>query len=296
MEAIKAEKAKGAHANSTKLEQLNVERRQTLALIPHLTSGWIKVIDDEIAQTIKAHPGIENLRSEADLRRAIAQENATLAKNPALVPARAEAARSLAAKTHAEQVSDAAERIAYKTGEKASQTPAGPARDRAMADRKAAFERYTETMKARSAAADAEFTARQAVKAITHNRDELATELQKFSAKEVRGAWSWLDNLRFLRHLLPAPDLTTPGGLREYEAVTTGDLGHRAPVENPPLLRLLDKGFFNPTGSFDLAFFEEMAHSGFWPGATWEAGHADPMHFELFEGRTSIKAPGIISP
>jgi hypothetical protein len=286
LEAIKAEKAKGSRADPKKLGQLNTERRGTLALIPHLTSGWIKIIDGEIAKTIQNHPVIENLRSPADLKRGIAEANAAIAK------ARGEAARTLAAKARAEQVSDAAGVAAYKTGERANKTPTGPARDKAVADRRAAFDRYTETMKARSAATDAEFNARQAVKTNTHNRDELAAELQKFGAKEVLGAWSWLDNLRFLRHLLQAPDLSSAAGLKEYESVTTGDLSRRAPVENPPLLRLLDKGFFNPKGGFDLAFFEEMAHSGFWPGATWEAGSADPMHFELFEGRTSIKAPG----
>jgi hypothetical protein len=58
------------------------------------------------------------------------------------------------------------------------------------------------------------------------------------------------------------------------------------------LLRLLDRGFFNPDGNFDLAFFEEMAHSGFWPGATWDVGWVDSMHFELVEGEMRIQVPG----
>lgn len=286
LEAIKAEKAKGVRADSKKLEKLNTDRRDLLSLIPPLTSGWIKVLDDEIAKTIQNHPGIENLRSPAELRRGIADANAAIGKG------RGEAARTLAAKARAVRVSDAAGAAAYKIGERLNKTAEGPARVKVRAETKAAFDRYTETMKARSAATDAEFKARQAVKTSTHNRDELVAELKKVSAKDVIGAWTWLDNLRFLRHLLQAPDLSSAAGLKEYESVTTGDLSRKAPVENPPLLRLLDKGFFNPTGAFDLAFFEEMAHSGFWPGATWEAGHADPMHFELFEGRTSIKVPG----
>jgi hypothetical protein len=102
LEAIKAEKAKGARADPKKLEKLKTERRGTLSLIPLLTSGWIKVIDDEIAKTIQSHPAIENLRSPADLRRGIAEANA------AIVKGRAEAARTLAAKARAEQAGAAA--------------------------------------------------------------------------------------------------------------------------------------------------------------------------------------------
>jgi hypothetical protein len=91
---------------------------------------------------------------------------------------------------------------------------------------------------------------------------------------------------------LSAPDLSTPSGLKDFEGLTTGDLQHMAPVDNPPLLRLLEVGFFNPKGAFDLEFFEEMAHSGFIPGATWNFGGADPMHFELLEGRDKIRSPG----
>ena len=49
----------------------------------------------------------------------------------------------------------------------------------------AAFNRYSETVRARTAATDAEFKARQALKTSTQNRDELVAELKKVSAKDV---------------------------------------------------------------------------------------------------------------
>ena len=48
-----AEEAKGVRADLKRLEKLNTQRREMLSLIPLLTSGWIKVIDDEIAKTIR---------------------------------------------------------------------------------------------------------------------------------------------------------------------------------------------------------------------------------------------------
>ena len=100
--------------------------------------------------------------------------------------------------------------------------------------------------------------------------------------------------MRELRQTLVAPDLSTPAKIRAFERLMTGDQKSKAAVENPPLLQLLEHGIFNPEGAFGLAFFEEMAHSGFWPGATWSFGGADPMHFELLEGRNRIRSPGKI--
>ena len=68
-----AEEAKGVRADSKRLEKLNTQRREMLSLIPLLTSGWIKVIDDEIAKTIQNYPGIEDLRSPVELSRGIAE-------------------------------------------------------------------------------------------------------------------------------------------------------------------------------------------------------------------------------
>lgn len=79
-------------------------------------------------------------------------------------------------------------------------------------------------------------------------------------------------------------------------AATTGNLSERPggrgyPVRNPPLLRLVDIGFFNPKGNFDIDFFMEMAHSGFLSRAMWS--NPNYMHFELVEGRHSIYDPGM---
>jgi hypothetical protein len=59
---------------------------------------------------------------------------------------------------------------------------------------------------------------------------------------------------------------------------------------------LLDIGYFNPTGAFDLAFFEEMAHHGFVPGASWNPDSVDSMHFQFVAGRNSILEPGKRKP
>jgi len=131
-------------------------------------------------------------------------------------------------------------------------------------------------------------------------RDALADELRQSDKPELKGAWRWLDQLRELRQALAAPDLATDSGMRAYERFTTGDLselGSDSVADNPPLLRLLDIGFFNPTPEFDVDFFEEMAHSGFQPGASWQFGGVDSMHFELTEAaRFTILSPGILPP
>ncbi len=119
--------------------------------------------------------------------------------------------------------------------------------------------------------------------------------LKASDTPKLQHSWVWIERLRELRQALAAPDLSTPAGLAAYERLTTGNLSELsgdAPVDNPPLLRLLDIGFFNPRGAFGLAFFEEAAHSGFWPGASWDFGSVDSMHFELAEGRNSLRKPG----
>jgi len=68
------------------------------------------------------------------------------------------------------------------------------------------------------------------------------------------------------------------------------------------LLGLLDRsdrktdegGFFNPDPDtekrgFNLLFFKTMVKHGFQPGATWQAGSTDPMHFDFVEGWSKLK-------
>ena len=145
------------------------------------------------------------------------------------------------------------------------------------------------------AAIGTELDTRRELAGATSARETLSAEFKKADIPELRGTWAWIASLRELRQALTAPDLKPAAGMEAFERLTTGDLtelGSDARADNPPLLRLLEVGFFNPKGAFDLAFFEEMAHSGFWPGATWNFGGADSMHFELVEGRHSIKEPG----
>ena len=126
----------------------------------------------------------------------------------------------------------------------------------------------------------------------TSARDALALELKKSNVPKLSEKWIEIRRLRDYRKSLATPDLSKPATIRSFERLTTGNLKEDAPVRNPPLLRLLDKGFFNPKVGFNLDFFKEMTRNGFWPGATWS--NPDSMHFELVEGRFSINTPGII--
>ena len=139
-----------------------------------------------------------------------------------------------------------------------------------------------------------EMETQQNLARVTNVRDALDKELKTSEA---------LKGLDDYRKMLAKPDLSDPTVLAKFELLTTGkrlkevgkkpgQLGKDASYRNPPLLRLLDKAFFSPEGAFNLDFFKEMARHGFWPGATWS--NPDSMHFELVEGRGSIKEPGMI--
>lgn len=53
-------------------------------------------------------------------------------------------------------------------------------------------------------------------------------------------------------------------------------------------------GFFNPDPDaekrgFNFLFFKTMVKHGFEPGATWQHGSTDPMHFDFVEGWQKLK-------
>ncbi len=88
--------------------------------------------------------------------------------------------------------------------------------------------------------------------------------------------------------------------LREDERFVFGGKGSST-VKNPPIMQLVDKGFFSPDQElaegetfkahkhgFNLAFMRLMAEHGFDQGISWSPGSTDPMHFELVEGVDSI--------
>jgi hypothetical protein len=140
---------------------------------------------------------------------------------------------------------------------------------------------------------------------VTELKDSLGAGLDGKHREELLKAWKWIDRLQELRQWLAKPDLETPGGLATFQRLMVGDRSERDtrrdrvtadnPVgfaDNPPLLRLLDIGYFNPAGAFDLAFFEEMAHHGFVPGASWNPDSVDAMHFQFAAGRNTILEPG----
>ena len=169
------------------------------------------------------------------------------------------------------------------------------AADQAAEGLRKAKQNLLDKMDALEAAVTKGIETRQALRGATSARDALKTEFRQSDLPQLRGAWAWIDRLRTLRQALTAPDLTTDASVKAFERLTTGnlsELGPNSPADNPPLVRLLDIGFFNPVGKLDLAFFEEMAHSGFWPGASWNFGSVDSMHFELAEGRNSLLKPG----
>jgi hypothetical protein len=206
--------------------------------------------------------------------------------------ARKTEAQALATKATAIAARDAASQVRKQAEAREHRAPGGIEFKQALAATAAARQNLTDKIDAVVDALEKQLDATRAREGATQARNALAAELKTSSDPALRGAWDWVTSLRELRQALSAPDLSTPAGLKAFEGLTTGDLQHIAPVNNPPLLRLLEKGIFNPQGAFDLEFFEEMAHSGFWPGATWAFGGADPMHFELLEGRNKIQAPG----
>jgi hypothetical protein len=288
--ALAAERKKGPKGSAAIISDLEAQRLKLLTAIPALVTEWVSAIDVAIAKTFKMHPGMDKLRVPSD----IAGELKTAAAN--LSQARKDESLALAAKDRAIVERDAASAARRQAEAWEHHAPAGAEFKKALAAAATARQKLTEKVDAVIDALDKEIGARGALSSATQARDKLSAELKVSDDPKLLGAWSWIASLRGLRHALVNPDLGTPAGIKAFERLMIGDLQHKAPVDNPPLLRLLEAGFFNPKGAFDLAFFEEMAHSGFWPGATWAFGGADPMHFELLEGRNRIRSPGKFPP
>jgi hypothetical protein len=286
LKALADERKKGKRSDAKAIADLEAERRRLLAAIPALVTEWITAIDTAISKTLKAHPGMEKMRSPAAISKDLRSAEANVGQ------ARKTEAQALATKATAMAARDAASQVRKQAEAREHRAPAGIEFKKALAATSAARQNLTDKIDAVVDAIEKQLDATRAREGATQARNVLTAELKTSSDPALRGAWDWITSLRELRQALSAPDLSTPAGLKAFEGLTTGDLQHIAPVNNPPLLRLLEKGIFNPQGAFDLEFFEEMAHSGFWPGATWAFGGADPMHFELLEGRNKIQAPG----
>lgn len=265
-------------ADPKTLADLRARRISVLREIPPLVTEWITALDAEIGRSLAKHPGMDRMRApdviRADLRHAEKNVQQTQQEDQRARTATATAVRRR----------DAAVAKVRPSGKDWAPTPAAA---------------LTELAAAREAADDAlrdEMLARRLRERAVVTRDQLKAELATSDTPALRPAWEWITKVGQLREELAAPDLSTPAGLATFEALTTGNLSTIAPADNPPLLRLLEVGFFNPTAAFDLDFFAEMAHSGFVPGATWQFGGADPMHFELQEGRNRILPPGTPAP
>jgi Domain of unknown function (DUF4157) len=282
---IAAEKKKGKKADPILLHTLEGQRPVLLAQIPALVTEWLKAIDAEIGRTLHAHAGMEKQRSPREISKDLKTSEANLrAADQAEHEALAQKNKAIGQRDTAAQVKTLAE-------QRERHARGGADFQKALAVTEKAREDLVRKIDAVVDSMEKEFQTRQELGAAQDERQKFATEL-KSSDPKLKGAWDWIDRLRDLRKALGTPDLSTPSGLKEFEGLTTGNLQTQAPVENPPLLRLLEVGFFNPDGAFDLVFFEEMAHSGFLPGATWKPGSADPMHFELLEGRNRTLQPG----
>lgn len=275
---------------------------------------WIAAIDAEITDVFKKHPGMDKLRPPSDISHDLknkAAETETATKSLSRAKA-TKANADVRLRTAEQQVALAKQALIGQTKAEARDRIApshdpdwGPERqstqklrerrerlEATLFDNVEKLDRAEDTVE--NATNDLN-TIQEALNKAVASHDSFKAELKKSDTKEFHGAWSWVGGLRELSHALSAPDLSTGAGVKAFERLTTGnlkELGRDAPVENPPLLRLLKTGFFNPKGAFDLAFFEEMAHSGFFPGAAWPLGGTDPMHFELIEGRRFLQTPG----
>jgi hypothetical protein len=262
-EHAKAKKPGRPGAPNPRIAQLEEEQRQLLAQIVPLVTEWVTFLDSEIEKTLKDHPEMRNMRSPAEISRDLKTAEAGLER------AKADEARTRSGEAKEQEE---LERELKTRGDDAHEqdewdvlnAPKGATRDESVHER---------------------------VVAATRNRDKYADELKKASDKKLAKAWPWLTSYKELSRTLKGIGLNTADGRKNFERLMIGKLEDKTPVENPPLLRLLDTGIFNPDNAFDLKFFEEMAHSGFVPGATWSFGGADPMHFELQEGRKRIVSP-----
>jgi len=293
LKQMAAERKKGPKADAKMLGALEGARRALLASIPGLVTEWITAIDAEITNVFTNHPGMDKLRSPSDITSDLKKKEAEVkqaTKDEAL--AQGAKAKAMAERDAASEARSRAEAWKHRARSGVEFQRAWQAADQAR-------QKLLEKMDAALEAINNELDTRRALGDVTSARDTLRSELKASDTPKLKGPWAWIGSLRELRQALKSPDLSTAAGVRVFERLTTGDLselGPNAAVDNPPLLRLLQVGFFNPKGAFDLAFFEEMAHSGFWPGATWNFGGADPMHFELVEGRHSILSPGKKTP
>jgi hypothetical protein len=286
LKELAAEKAKGRKADSTIVAALEAERIRLLAAIPPLLTEWITSLDAAINKTLKDHPGMDKMRPPEEISRVLKAAQGTVATDKKTeAGTRAANAKAIAARDAAQAALSRAE-----AQESRARTTADlkKAQDATSAARK----NFMEKSFALAGPFLAEGQSQQELTKATQTRDKLAADYKASADPKLKGAWDWLTSLRELRNTLATPDLKSSAGIKKFEGLTTGDLKHIAPVENPPLLRLLDMGFFNPKGAFDLEFYEEMVHSGFWAGATWQIGWVDPMHFELLEGRDRIQTPG----
>jgi hypothetical protein len=286
LRALADEQQKGKKSDAKTVASLEKNRRQLLAQIPGLVTEWITAIDGEISKTLRAHSGMDTMRSPAEISKDLKSAEAKLAQ------VRKSEAQAEAVKARALAERDAASAVKAQAESREHRAPGGAAFEKARDANNAAKNNLAGKLDMVVDALSEELEARRALRGATEARDKLTAELAKSGDPKLKGVWDWITSLRELRQALHDPDLSTLAGLKAFEGLTTGDLRHIAPVDNPPLLRLLEAGFFNPKGAFDLEFFEEMAHSGFWPGATWGFGGADPMHFELLEGRNRIQSPG----
>jgi hypothetical protein len=264
-----------------------------LGTIPPLVTEWITAIDAEISDVFKNHPGMDKLRSPSTITSDLRTKEAEVkqaAKDEAL--AKAAKAKAMAERDAASEARTRAEALKHRARSGVEFQRAWQAADQARL-------KLLEKIDTVAEAIGNELDTRRALGDVTSVRDALRSELKASDTPKLKGPWAWIASLQELRQALISPDLSSAAGVKVFERLTTGglsELGPNAAVDNPPLLRLLQVGFFNPKGAFDLAFFEEMAHSGFWPGATWNFGGADPMHFELVEGRHSILPPGKKTP
>lgn len=252
------------------MADLQARRRAILAEIPPLVTEWIGIFDAHIRKSLAAHPGMDKLRPPVDIQVDLLRAETDLQQ------ARQDEQRAKAETAAATRRRDAAIKQVRPAGQ-----------DWSPVDTRGLAAREKEARDALVREVDAERRRRRATAA----RDRLKAELATSDTPALRLAWDWIAKVRELSDELVNPDLSTPAGLSRFEALTTGDPGTEL-ADNPPLLRLLEVGFFNPKGAFDLEFFEEMAHSGFVPGSTWSFGWVDSMHFELQEGKNRIIHPG----
>jgi len=257
---------------------LQERRKAILEEIPPLVTEWTSALDAEITRSRAKHAGMDKLRPPTEIRTDLQHAERSLLR------AQQDERRAKAATAAATGRRDAAIAKARPAGRDWTPTPVEAFQDMAV-----------KRQEAEDALRD-EIHAKHVRDKATVTRDQLKAELAMSDTAALRPAWNWIAQVGELRDELARPDLSTLAGVGTFEALTTGDLSSIAPADNPPLLRLLEVGFFNPKGAFDLQFFEEMAHSGFVPGATWPFGGADPMHFELQEGRDRIEPPGTLPP